>query len=80
MATGDMQFARDCWEAVRSAMEYSMQFDTDKDGLIENGGFPDQTYDTWYVLVTFILHEPFKLSCLGVALKPLASRQFSLFQ
>ncbi|GAQ85127.1 hypothetical protein KFL_002200120 [Klebsormidium nitens] len=49
VATGDMKFARDCWEAVRSAMEYSMQFDTDGDGLIENGGFPDQTYDTWSV-------------------------------
>jgi non-lysosomal glucosylceramidase len=25
------------------------QFDKDKDGMIENEGFPDQTYDTWSV-------------------------------
>jgi len=25
-------------------------FDTDKDGMIENGGFPDQTYDIWSAL------------------------------
>lgn len=24
-------------------------FDTDGDGLIENSGFPDQTYDIWTV-------------------------------
>lgn len=24
-----------------------MAWDEDKDGLIENGGFPDQTYDCW---------------------------------
>ena len=26
-----------------------MEFDTDGDGLIENSGFPDQTYDIWTV-------------------------------
>src|SRR5205814_3880701 len=28
-------------------MEYLLQFDRDGDGLIENEGYPDQTYDTW---------------------------------
>ena len=28
-------------------MEHLRQYDTDGDGLIENGGFPDQTYDDW---------------------------------
>jgi non-lysosomal glucosylceramidase len=65
VATGDMKFARDCWEAVRSAMEYSMQFDTDGDGLIENGGFPDQTYDTWWV---FRSHEICDGHCAAIVL------------
>eukprot|EP00246_Nothoceros_aenigmaticus_P007625 TRINITY_DN2156_c0_g1_i1.p1 TRINITY_DN2156_c0_g1~~TRINITY_DN2156_c0_g1_i1.p1 ORF type:complete len:296 (+),score=57.79 TRINITY_DN2156_c0_g1_i1:57-890(+) len=30
-------------------MAYMDQFDRDRDGLIENDGFPDQTYDTWPV-------------------------------
>ncbi|KAL1342227.1 hypothetical protein HN51_028797 [Arachis hypogaea] len=48
-ATGDMSFGVDVWPAVRAAMEYMEQFDRDGDGLIENDGFPDQTYDTWTV-------------------------------
>ncbi|XP_038970924.1 non-lysosomal glucosylceramidase-like isoform X2 [Phoenix dactylifera] len=46
-ATGDMSFGRDVWPAVCAAMEYVERFDRDGDGLIENDGFPDQTYDTW---------------------------------
>ncbi|KAJ7942511.1 Non-lysosomal glucosylceramidase [Quillaja saponaria] len=48
-ATGDMAFGVDVWPAVRAAMEYMEQFDKDDDGLVENDGFPDQTYDTWTV-------------------------------
>ncbi|GLT68595.1 hypothetical protein SLA2020_408090 [Shorea laevis] len=48
-ATGDMSFGVDVWPAVRTAMEYMEQFDRDNDDLIENDGFPDQTYDTWTV-------------------------------
>lgn len=48
-ATGDMSFGVDVWPAVRAAMEYMDQFDRDNDSLIENDGFPDQTYDTWTV-------------------------------
>lgn len=48
-ATGDMSFGVDVWPSVRAAMEYMEQFDSDNDGLIENDGFPDQTYDTWTV-------------------------------
>ncbi|KAL0836789.1 hypothetical protein Bca101_088679 [Brassica carinata] len=48
-ATGDHQFGIDVWPAVRAAMEYMEQFDRDNDDLIENDGFPDQTYDTWTV-------------------------------
>uniref|UniRef100_A0A0E0EYT6 Non-lysosomal glucosylceramidase n=1 Tax=Oryza meridionalis TaxID=40149 RepID=A0A0E0EYT6_9ORYZ len=48
-ATGDMSFGRDVWPAVCAAMDYMNQFDRDGDGLIENDGFPDQTYDAWTV-------------------------------
>ncbi|XP_062109105.1 uncharacterized protein LOC133819784 [Humulus lupulus] len=48
-ATGDMAFGVDVWPSVRAAMEYMEQFDRDNDGLIENDGFPDQTYDAWTV-------------------------------
>jgi len=43
----DDAFLRDSWPAVKQAMEHLKQYDTDGDGLIENGGFPDQTYDDW---------------------------------
>uniref|UniRef100_A0A0E0HZU5 Non-lysosomal glucosylceramidase n=1 Tax=Oryza nivara TaxID=4536 RepID=A0A0E0HZU5_ORYNI len=48
-ATGDMSFGKDVWPAVCTAMEYMEQFDHDDDGMIENDGFPDQTYDAWTV-------------------------------
>ena len=43
----DEAFLRESWPAVKQAMEHLKQYDTDGDGLIENGGFPDQTYDDW---------------------------------
>ncbi|GAC1658930.1 MAG: GH116 family glycosyl hydrolase [Acidobacteriaceae bacterium] len=43
----DTVFLRYAWPAVKMAMEHLRQYDTDGDGLIENGGFPDQTYDNW---------------------------------
>jgi non-lysosomal glucosylceramidase len=45
--TKDEQFLRDCWPAVLEAMTYLERFDRDGDGLPENEGFPDQTYDVW---------------------------------
>ena len=43
----DDAFLRTSWPAVKQAMEHLRQYDTNGDGLIENGGFPDQTYDEW---------------------------------
>jgi non-lysosomal glucosylceramidase len=48
----DMDFLRYTWPAVREAMELMNTFDTDGDGLPENEGFPDQTYDDWTMLGT----------------------------
>ena len=47
IATQDVDFVAEMWDAVREAIDYLKQFDLDEDGLIENEGFPDQTYDTW---------------------------------
>jgi len=49
VATGDKSFAQAVWPSVFIAMAYLDQFDNDGDGMIENGGFPDQTYDAWTV-------------------------------
>ncbi|KAG2312367.1 hypothetical protein Bca52824_023924 [Brassica carinata] len=49
VATGDQSFARAVWPSVYVAVAYLDQFDKDEDGMIENEGFPDQTYDTWSV-------------------------------
>jgi non-lysosomal glucosylceramidase len=48
-ATGDTVFALEMWPAVRAAMQFMERFDRDGDGMIENEGVPDQTYDTWSV-------------------------------
>ena len=48
--TGDQAFLKDsAGTRWKQAMEYMLQFDRDGDGLIENDGFPDQTYDAWSV-------------------------------
>jgi non-lysosomal glucosylceramidase len=49
VASGDDVFLADLWPAVEAAMERVAKFDRDGDGLIENDGFPDQTYDVWSV-------------------------------
>jgi non-lysosomal glucosylceramidase len=45
----DKEFLRDTWPAVQESLAYLRQYDTDGDGLPENGGYPDQTYDEWIV-------------------------------
>jgi len=47
IATGDKKFIKDLWPTVIHTLSYLQQFDKDHDGVIENEGFPDQTYDTW---------------------------------
>ncbi|XP_020701306.1 non-lysosomal glucosylceramidase isoform X1 [Dendrobium catenatum] len=47
VATGDKSFAHAVWPSVYIAMAYMDQFDKDGDGMIENDGGPDQTYDMW---------------------------------
>ncbi len=58
VATQDKRFLSSMWPVVKEAIAYLGQWDKDKDGMIENEGFPDQTYDTWrypYVLAFLFL-------------------------
>jgi non-lysosomal glucosylceramidase len=43
----DKSFIQKNWKAVVAALDYLKTMDRDNDGMIENDGFPDQTYDNW---------------------------------
>jgi non-lysosomal glucosylceramidase len=45
--TGDKKFLKDLWPAMRLAADYLHKMDRDNDGIPENSGYPDQTYDNW---------------------------------
>jgi non-lysosomal glucosylceramidase len=45
----DKDFLRYSWPAVQEALAYLRKYDKDGDGLPENEGYPDQTYDEWVV-------------------------------
>jgi len=45
----DTEFLRSTWPAVQESLEYLRKYDHDGDGLPENEGYPDQTYDEWVV-------------------------------
>lgn len=43
----DLEFLRDGWPSIVKALAYLKNFDRDEDGIPENGGAPDQTFDDW---------------------------------
>ena len=43
----DDAFLLDCWPATVAALDYLKRFDLDGDGIPENSGAPDQTFDDW---------------------------------
>jgi len=45
----DTAFLKDTWPAVQEALEHLKKYDRNGDGIPENDGFPDQTYDVWVV-------------------------------
>ncbi|XP_042303811.1 non-lysosomal glucosylceramidase-like [Sceloporus undulatus] len=47
--TKDSTYLQDMWPVCQAVMDSELKFDTDGDGLIENSGFADQTYDAWVV-------------------------------
>ncbi|MFL0788967.1 MAG: GH116 family glycosyl hydrolase [Prochlorococcus sp.] len=43
----DLSFLAECWPAAVEALRYLKTFDLNNDGLPDNGGAPDQTFDDW---------------------------------
>ncbi|BDA39442.1 GH116 family glycosyl hydrolase [Candidatus Atelocyanobacterium thalassae] len=43
----DIKFLWECWPAVVETLDYLKKFDLDNDGIPENSGAPDQTFDDW---------------------------------
>lgn len=43
----DAAFLAECWEAIGATLAYLKTFDLDNDGIPENSGAPDQTFDDW---------------------------------
>ena len=45
----DITFLRYTWPAVKEALEYLQKYARMGDGIPQNDGYPDQTYDEWVV-------------------------------
>lgn len=43
----DTEFLWECWRAIPETLHYLKGFDRDGDGIPENSGAPDQTFDDW---------------------------------
>ncbi|HEY9730032.1 MAG TPA: GH116 family glycosyl hydrolase [Chroococcales cyanobacterium] len=43
----DTNFLWECWSAIVKTLAYVKTFDKDADGIPENSGAPDQTFDDW---------------------------------
>jgi non-lysosomal glucosylceramidase len=43
----DIEFLQECWSAIVKTLAYLKAFDLDGDGIPENSGAPDQTFDDW---------------------------------
>jgi non-lysosomal glucosylceramidase len=43
----DTEFLAECWPAIVQTLHYLKTFDQDGDGIPENSGAPDQTFDDW---------------------------------
>lgn len=43
----DTEFLWECWGAIVTTLAYLKTFDKDGDGIPENSGAPDQTFDDW---------------------------------
>lgn len=43
----DREFAKYTWPSVKMSLDFLKKFDAPDDGLLQNGGVPDQTYDNW---------------------------------
>ena len=48
--SNDIEFLSDCWYAIVETLNYLKVFDKDGDGIPENSGAPDQTFDDWRLM------------------------------
>ncbi|CAG9765704.1 unnamed protein product [Ceutorhynchus assimilis] len=46
----NVQYVQDMYKACDTVMRKSLVYDIDNDGLIENSGEPDQTFDSWVMI------------------------------
>lgn len=46
----DFKFLAECWDSIVQTLHYLKGFDKDGDGIPENSGAPDQTFDDWRLL------------------------------
>eukprot|EP01119_Soliformovum_irregulare_P022256 TRINITY_DN757_c0_g1_i1.p1 TRINITY_DN757_c0_g1~~TRINITY_DN757_c0_g1_i1.p1 ORF type:complete len:910 (-),score=236.24 TRINITY_DN757_c0_g1_i1:44-2773(-) len=65
--TQDKEFLNDVYPTVVATVKYAMQFDSDGDGILDNEGFPDQTYDTWSAVGCSAYTGGLWLACLAAA-------------
>ncbi|GBR77451.1 non-lysosomal glucosylceramidase [Candidatus Termititenax dinenymphae] len=65
----DHEFLSECWTGILRAIEYLSAFDDDKDGLPENEGFPDQTFDNWLMNGTSAYCGILRLASLQAAIQ-----------
>ncbi len=65
----DKSFLLESWKSVDEAFEYLKKMDKDNDGLIENEGFPDQTYDNWHMDGVSSYCGTLWLACLQAVIK-----------
>jgi non-lysosomal glucosylceramidase len=49
VVTGDEQYLQEMYPLAKTILKKSLRWDTDGDGVIDNAGFADQTYDAWIV-------------------------------
>ncbi|KAK3097227.1 hypothetical protein FSP39_007733 [Pinctada imbricata] len=45
--TKDMNYLKDMFPIAKDVVEHALRWDVDDDGLIDNAGFADQTFDAW---------------------------------
>ncbi|XP_070542370.1 non-lysosomal glucosylceramidase-like isoform X2 [Ptychodera flava] len=43
----DMEYLQRMWPQVQAVMKTALSWDTDGDGIVDNSGYADQTYDIW---------------------------------
>uniref|UniRef100_A0A1B6DSU6 Non-lysosomal glucosylceramidase n=1 Tax=Clastoptera arizonana TaxID=38151 RepID=A0A1B6DSU6_9HEMI len=62
--TQDKQYLGDMWLQLTLVMDKALTWDKDGDGMIENDGSPDQTYDCWTMTGTSAYCGSLWLACL----------------